>query len=74
MALRENLVANIDAACERRGWSVRELARQSGVHFTTISRIRTGKLDPSLGICDKLAAALGIDSEKMLKKPRAAVA
>jgi transcriptional regulator with XRE-family HTH domain len=41
------------------GLSLRELARLSGVSFTTINRIESGSVDPSFGMVQRILAATG---------------
>lgn len=69
MALLENFVANLLAACDRAGISQRELSRRSGVHFTTINRIFRRNLDPSVETCEALARAAGMTEEKIFRAP-----
>ena len=45
---------------ERRGYSVRELARRAGVGHVTVVRIENRHLSPTVGMVEKLAKALGI--------------
>jgi transcriptional regulator with XRE-family HTH domain len=45
---------------ERRGYSVRELARRAGVGFVSVSRIENGRMSPTVAMLEKLARALGI--------------
>ena len=45
---------------ERRGYSVRELARRAGVGHVTVVRIENHQLSPTVGMLEKLAKALGI--------------
>ena len=46
---------------DRRGYSVRELARRAGVGYVTIVRIENEHLSPTVAMLQKLAKALGID-------------
>jgi transcriptional regulator with XRE-family HTH domain len=46
---------------ERRGYSVRELAKRAGVGFVTVSRIENDRMSPTVAMLEKLARALGID-------------
>jgi transcriptional regulator with XRE-family HTH domain len=46
---------------DRRGYSVRELARRAGVGFVTVSRIENGHVSPTVDMLEKLAKALDID-------------
>jgi len=43
-----------------RGISQRDLADKSGVGYASIARIETGRQDPSVGMLERLAEALGI--------------
>jgi transcriptional regulator with XRE-family HTH domain len=45
---------------ERRGYSVRELAKRAGVGFVTVSRIENDRMSPTVAMLEKLARALGI--------------
>lgn len=45
---------------DRRGYSVRELARRAGVGFVTVSRIESARMSPTVAMLEKLAKALGI--------------
>jgi transcriptional regulator with XRE-family HTH domain len=45
---------------ERRGYSVRELARRAGVGFVSVSRIENGHMSPTVAMLEKLARALDI--------------
>jgi transcriptional regulator with XRE-family HTH domain len=46
---------------EQRGLSLRSLARRAGVTWSTVHRIETGRLSPTVAMLEKLAAALDID-------------
>jgi transcriptional regulator with XRE-family HTH domain len=45
---------------ERRGWSVRELARRAGVGYVTVVRIENDQISPTVAMLERLAQALGI--------------
>jgi len=45
---------------ERRGYSVRELARRAQVGFVTVSRIENDHMSPTVDMLEKLAKTLGI--------------
>ena len=66
--LADNFADNLHRAIERLGISQRELARRSGVHFTTINRILSREMDPSLTVCERLADAVGLTPEKSFKE------
>lgn len=69
MALLDNFVANLKAACEKSKISQRELSRRSNVHYVTINRILQGNLDPSIQVCEALARAAGMSEEKIFRIP-----
>jgi transcriptional regulator with XRE-family HTH domain len=46
---------------ERRGYSVRELARLAGVGYVTVVRIENEQLSPTVAMLEKLARALEIE-------------
>ena len=46
---------------ERRGYSVRELARRARVGYVTVVRIENDQLSPTVTMLEKLAKALEID-------------
>ncbi len=54
-----NVGEEIASVRRARGLTVRELARLAGVADTTIARIERGQLDPSIGVVDRVLAALG---------------
>ena len=45
---------------ERRGYSLRELARRAHVSFTTLHRIETEAMSPTVAMLEKLARALDV--------------
>ena len=57
---------------ERRGYSVRELAKRAGVGFVTVSRIENGHISPTVTMLEKLAKALGISVRDFFPARRAA--
>jgi len=46
---------------ERRGYSVRELARRAGVSFVTIVRVENEHISPTVAMLEKLAKPLEVD-------------
>ena len=55
---------------ERRGLSVRQLADEAGVGFSTVHRIEVGRMSPTIALLEKLAKALRIDVRDFLPPPR----
>jgi transcriptional regulator with XRE-family HTH domain len=59
---------NLADILERNGLSQKELARRSGVHEVTISRILHGHIEPTLSTAEKLARGAGTTAEKILSE------
>jgi transcriptional regulator with XRE-family HTH domain len=51
---------------ERRGYSVRELARRAGVTHVTVVRIENDQVSPTVMMLERLAKALRIDARDLL--------
>lgn len=69
MPLIANFRDNLRSAMEERGLDQQELSQKSGVHYVTISRILSGKQDPTVGVCEKLATAAGIRADLVFLTP-----
>jgi transcriptional regulator with XRE-family HTH domain len=52
-----------------RGVSQRDLADKSGVGYASIARIETGMQDPTVGMLERLAEALGIGVVDFFRVP-----
>lgn len=57
---------------ERRGYSVRGLARVAGVGYVTIVRIENERLSPTVAMLEKLARALRISVRDFFPQKRKA--
>jgi transcriptional regulator with XRE-family HTH domain len=55
---------------ERRGYSVRELAKRAGVTHVTIVRIENDQVSPTVMMLERLALALGIDVRDFFPRPK----
>lgn len=53
---------------DARRWSMRELARQTGVSESTISRIVSGKRNPSSALCRRMAQVLRVPPELVFRE------
>jgi transcriptional regulator with XRE-family HTH domain len=51
---------------ERRGLSLRKLAKVAGVHFVSLARLEAGAFDPRLSTLRKLAKALRVSIADLL--------
>ncbi len=54
---------------ERRGYSIRELAKRAGVDPTAYSRIENGRVSPIVTTLEKLARALKVHVTEFFPKP-----
>lgn len=64
----KNLMALLLAERKKQGLSHQTLADAAGIHRSTISLIETGKRVPTILVCLKLAMALGVSLDVLLKK------
>jgi len=64
-SIGEKFRANLRHACTVKGLTQQELARRSGVHWVTISRILHGHQEPSMIVCERLAEAARIPRSKI---------
>lgn len=53
---------------EGQGLSLRTLAVMAGVHYTSLVRLEAGRYDPRLSTLRKIAAALGVGMQDLLKE------
>ena len=52
---------------ERRGWTQTELARRAGLVPSYMSMVMNSQKQPSTGFCVKVATALGMSPERVLR-------
>ena len=67
MDIRKQVGLNVQKIRRERGWSQEELAFESGLHRTYISGIERGVRNPTILVLEKIAAALGVPSAKLLE-------
>lgn len=65
--LGERVARRIRAERERLGWSIAELARRAEMAAPNVHRVETGKHVPSMQTVARLAAALGVPLERLLR-------
>jgi len=65
--MRDNLVTWLTNQIETRGWSLRELARRSGLSHATISNVLSGQSNPGFDFCTGIAKALGESPQTVLR-------
>ena len=64
----KKLIALLLAERKKQGLSHQKLADLAGIHRSTISLIETGKRIPTILVCLKIADALNVSLDALLKK------
>ena len=67
MDIRKQVGLNVQRIRRKRGWSQEELAFESGLHRTYISGIERGARNPTVLVLGKLAEALGVSPDRLLR-------
>lgn len=67
----DNFRDNLRAAMREKGMSQSALARETGVQQPTISLILSGKMEPSVTMCETLAMAVGLRADLSFIPPAA---
>ncbi|MBO4225339.1 helix-turn-helix domain-containing protein [Bradyrhizobium neotropicale] len=70
MRLQDRVGLNIQELRRAKKMSQEELADRSKVHQTYLSGVETGKRNPSLLVLERIAAALGVDPEELVRRRR----
>lgn len=63
----ENMTEWINEELNKRGWTMRELARRAGLGSSTLSLILSGQRKPGTRFCKKIAKALGVSPEEVYR-------
>ena len=68
MAARNNIGENVKKRRTKLGLSQEDFAQKSGVKYTTLTKIESGVIKtPSVLMVEKIAKALGVSIEDLLK-------
>lgn len=59
----------VRAARERKDWRQEDLARESGLARANVARLETGSVVPKLPTLERVARALGLRTDDLLKAP-----
>jgi transcriptional regulator with XRE-family HTH domain len=70
MRLQDRVGLNIQELRRARKLSQEELADMCKVHQTYLSGVETGKRNPSLLVLERIATALGVDPEELVRRRR----
>lgn len=71
-ALARAIGQRVRAARERKDWRQEDLARESGLARANVARLETGRVVPKLPTLERVAAALGLRTDDLLKAPGSA--
>jgi transcriptional regulator with XRE-family HTH domain len=63
------IAANVRSARNERGWSLRELAAQTGLSKAILSNIERGKANPALETLTRIARGLDIPISRLIEPP-----
>lgn len=55
---------------EAKGLSLEDVAARAGMHFTAVGRLERGAREPKLGTILRLAKALGVEPDELVRKLR----
>lgn len=69
---QEAFTSNVRAARERAGLTQEEVGNASGVGQAQYNRYENGRVDPSIGVLVRIAAALGVTAADLLDGVEAA--
>ena len=67
MYMNNELSTYLNEELQKRGWSIRELARRSGVSHTAVSYVMSGQREAGLRFCNGVARALDVPPEIILR-------
>lgn len=62
-----NLAVWINNEAKQRGWSLRQVARRSGISHSTVSRLANAEIRATAETCRALALAFGISAEDLFR-------
>lgn len=71
MSLRKVVGENIRALREERDVPQDELAHRSEIHPTYLSGVENGKRNITLNVLERIAKALNVSEEVLVRRPRA---
>jgi transcriptional regulator with XRE-family HTH domain len=71
--LRERVGLNVQRLRHKAGLSQEESAHRAKVHQTYLSGVERGIRNPTVLVLGKLAKALGVDAEELVRSPKVKV-
>ena len=70
MVLRERVGLNVQRLRQAAGLSQEECAHRAKVHQTYLSGVERGVRNPTVMVLAKIAKALGVEADELLRNPR----
>jgi transcriptional regulator with XRE-family HTH domain len=70
MNVRKRVGSSVQRLRRDKGLSQEELAHRADIHQTYLSGVESGKRNPSVGVLERIAAALSVDIEEFFRRPR----
>jgi transcriptional regulator with XRE-family HTH domain len=70
MDLRERVGLNVQRLWQAAGLSQEECAHRAKIHQTYLSGVENGVRNPTVLVLGKLAKALGVEADELLRNPR----
>jgi transcriptional regulator with XRE-family HTH domain len=70
MDLRERVGLNVQRLRQAAGLSQEECAHRAKVHQTYLSGVERGVRNPTVMVLAKIAKALGVEADELLRNPR----
>lgn len=65
--IRNRLASNLRRMREQLGWSQETLAEHADLHRTYVSGLERGKRNPTIGVLEKIARALGVGVSDLVR-------
>jgi transcriptional regulator with XRE-family HTH domain len=70
MDLRERVGLNVQRFRHKAGLSQEECAHRAKIHQTYLSGVENGVRNPTVLVLGRLAKALGVEADELLRNPR----
>jgi transcriptional regulator with XRE-family HTH domain len=70
MVLRERVGLNVQRLRQNAGLSQEECAHRAKVHQTYLSGVERGVRNPTVMVLAKIAKALGVEADELLRSPK----
>jgi transcriptional regulator with XRE-family HTH domain len=70
MDVRRRVGVNLQRLRRNKDLSQEELSYRANVHQTYLSGVEGGKRNPSVGVLERIAIALGVDVEEFFRRPK----